>query len=74
VTDFRLWPRIERLGEEQYFVIVSLVPEGRDSTSVEVVSGTATSPAAAETVRLEMARAMSARVTARGDRIVDVED
>jgi hypothetical protein len=60
MTDFRIWGRIEHIGPQQFFVIVSAVPDPPHAAlaGVNVDSQTVASRAEATDARAELMRAM----------------
>ena len=76
MADFRIWGRIEHIGPQQFFVVVSAVPDLPQSglIGVDLESQTLSSRAEATDARAVLMRAMGERIRARGDRVVDVEE
>jgi hypothetical protein len=75
LRDFCIWGRIDQVGPSQFFIVVSAVhdpPIEYDRTVV--LTGEAKSRDDAEAARNELMRELGAKVRARGDRVVDVEE
>lgn len=76
MREFRIWGRTEHVGPQQFFVVVSAVPDPpvAPSPGVEVDRIMVASRSEANQARDDMMRRMGGLVRARGDRVVDVEE
>jgi hypothetical protein len=73
MADFRIWGQVEHIGVKQFLAIVSAVPEDHGERPIVLTSITPNLVEANQN-RDRLMIELGARVRARGDRVVDVEE